>query len=251
MQYREGFFARLGRLVRGIFGLNMSRAEARNAEAVYHNAIRNQRAHHDTLKQALGRLIYLRNKTDAVLEKERDSLDLVERALKDAVLADKDDRALSLIDKKRRVEETIARQEADLTRFSEQAREAKQALADLDGSITRLKNERDEMLARKAHALARRDIQATLDNAMSPHSINMQALENVRESIAVLESQAGLSSELRSSGEDISLESLRVEDSKRRDKETLQALKLELSGRLLPERKTDAITPEERETVAL
>ncbi|MEO1174570.1 MAG: PspA/IM30 family protein, partial [Myxococcota bacterium] len=215
------------------------------------NAIRNQRGHHDTLKQALGRLIYLRNKTDAVLEKERDNLELVERALKDAVLADNDDRALALIDKKRRIQETVERQEADLKRFSDQAREAKQALSDLDGSITRLKNERDEMLARKAHALARRDIQATLDNAMSPHSINMQALENVRESIAMLESQAGLSSEMRTSGEDVSMESLRVEDSKRRDRETLQALKLEMSGRLLPERKSTPVTSESEEAVVL
>ena len=71
-------------------------------------------------------------------------------------------------------------------------------------------------------------IQATLDNAMSPHSVNMQALENVRESIAMLESQAGLSTELRGDQEDVSMESLRRDDAKRRDQEALQALKMEL-----------------------
>lgn len=232
---REGFFGRLSRLLRGIFGSRMSRAESRNAEAVYHNAVRGQRAHHEQLKQALGRLVYLRNKTDAVLDHERDNLELVERALREAAANNDDDRALALIDKKRRLEELITRLNGDHERFSVQAREAKAALGELDTSITRLKNERDEMLARKAHALARRDIQATLDHAMSPHSVNMQALENVRESIAILESQAGLSRELQNDVAPLSLESLRREDEQRRDREALRTLKLELNGRMLPE----------------
>ncbi|MEO0813958.1 MAG: PspA/IM30 family protein [Myxococcota bacterium] len=251
MDQREGFFARFGRLVRGIFGMRMSRAEARNAEAVYHNTIRGQRDHHDKLKQALGRLIYLRNKTEAVLDKEKDNLDLVERALREAAVNDDDKRALLLIDKKRRLQEIVERLESDLARFSEQSREAKGALGEIELSITRLKNERDEMLARKAHALARRDIQATLDNAMSPHSVNMQALENVRESIAMLESQAGLSTELRGDQEDVSMESLRRDDAKRRDQEALQALKMELKGRMLPEHDANLAVAQEQDEIVL
>ncbi len=250
MEEREGFFARLGRLVRGFFGLRMSRAEARNAEAVYHNAIRGQREHHDKLKQALGRLIYLRNKTEAVLDNERDNLELVERALRDAAMGDDDKRALLLIDKRRRLQEVVERLETDLERFSEQAREAKGALGELEASITRLKNERDEMLARKAHAMARRDIQSVLDRAMSPYSVNMQALENVRESIAMMESQAGLSNETRSEVDDVSLEALRRDDAKRRDQEALQALKMELKGRMLPEHDNNLAVAAERDDAA-
>lgn len=231
----RGFFERLVRLLRGIFGYRMSRAEASNAEAVYHNAIRGQREHHERLKQALGRLIYLRNKTDAALEHERETRELIEHALNDSVNDDDDGRALALIERQRRVDEQLERLERDHERFTDQVREGKLALTEISRSIARLHNERDEMLARKFQALARRDIQATLDDALAIQGSHLQALENVRESIAILETQTSLSRHLVTDEHDLSIDALRRQDVERKDREVLQRLKAKLSAEILPE----------------
>ncbi len=248
MQQRKGFFGRLADLWRGIWGVRMTEAEVKNAEAVYHNALNARRRHHDALKEAAGKLLYLRNRAEAELKQHQRDLELVKKALGKAALADEDGRALLLMDKERQLEEAIARCEEQRAQLAGQAEAAKESLAKLASAIDALRTERQQMLARKAHAEARVRARAAYESAVSGGSLEEEALENVREAIARLEDDAGLSPSAHEGG--ISLTALRKEAQEESDRERLLALKMELRGRMLPEPKRQPFASVQREEVA-
>ncbi len=235
----KGFFARLADLWRGFWGVKLENVEVGQAEAVYHRALAERRRHHEELREAASRLVYLRNKTTERLEQGRRDLELVEQALKRAALADEDLKALALIQKRRELAEAIGRAEADLVKLGTQADAAKAGLAKVAQAIEELKAERAQMLARKAHAEAQLRAQQAFESALAAGAVQDPALENVREAILRLESDAGLG-ESAGPGE-ISLAELRREAALADDKQALSTLKLELRGRLLPESPREAL----------
>ncbi len=226
----KGFFARLADLWRGIWGVKLSDAEARNAEAVYHNAINDHVGHHDRLKEALARLVYLRNRIDAELRERTKDLGLVDGALTRAAQAQDDARALALLRKKRQLEQETERLGQELAGLSRQAEKAKEGLLQLQQAIRRLKEERAEMLARKAHALARRDAQQALQRLNDTSDLlgAVSALDNVRESILRLENEVGIEEETPTLPGEVSLRELRRTAEEEADREALADLKARL-----------------------
>ncbi len=239
---RKGFFARLADLWRGFWGVKLSDAEARNAEAVYHNAIADHVRHHDKLKEAIARLVYLRNRMEADHKERGRDLALVEGALKRALSNNDDDLALALIRKKRHFEAEVERLAAELAAMTTQTEKAKEGLQEVQLAIRRLKEERGEMLARKAHALARRDAQEALRRVTDQSSLmgSVSALENVRESIVRLEHEVGMEEEMPQVPGEVSMRDLRREAQDAEDRQTLEELKAELGSHMLVEAAPEA-----------
>lgn len=243
---KKGFFARLFDLWRGMFGVRIRDAEVRNAEVVYHNAIEERAAQHRTLKDAVGRLVYLRNRLDQQIQRAAGDLAVVEGALQRAAAEGDDARSLALIRKRRALTSELERLRGEHARVQVQADEAKEGLRQLADAIRRLKEERTEMLARKAHAMARIEVAETLRAASGDFTASGQALENVREAIARLEYQADLGHEADHEGVgDVSLSELRRSAEDEADLAELEELKRRANGRFLEERTTTAqgITP--------
>ena len=78
--------------------------------------------------------------------------------------------------------------------MSVQAEEAKAGLVSFQGEIEKLKREKHEMLAKKANAEARIQIQETLDGLSTEADI--RALDNVREGINKLQAEADVGEEI-------------------------------------------------------
>jgi len=253
MRRRKGFFARVADLFRGFFGVRLRDAEARNAEVVYHNAITRRERQADGLKDAVARLVYLRNRVEAELQRRRADLRLVEESLVRAARADDDARALDLLRKKRKLEEEVARLAGEHARLTEQTTRSKEGLAAVRKSVAQLKRERDEMIARQAHAEARLEVAEALQASNGDLASTDQALESVRESILHLEQQADLDPGEEPGGDgEVSLAQLRREAAEQADREVLAALKATLNERLLPEGeavKVPAPAAEERQRV--
>jgi phage shock protein A len=234
---RKGFFARVADLWRGFWGVKLSDAEARNAEAVYHNAITNHVGHHDKLKEAIARLVYLRNRMEADHKSHEKDLALVEGALKRALSNNDDDMALALIRKKKHFEAEVERLANELAALTGQTQNAKEGLQEVQLAIRRLKEERGQMLARKAHAVARRDAQEALKRLTDQSHLmgSVSALENVRESIIRLEHEVGLDDETPQLPGEVSMAQLRRDAQDTEDRAVLAELKEELGSHMLVE----------------
>jgi phage shock protein A len=239
---KRGFFARLADLWRGFWGVKLSDAEARNAEGVYHNAIAEHVRHHDKLKEAIARLVYLRNRMDADHQERAKDLSLVEKALARAIANNDDDKALALIRKKRSFEAEVDRLANELAALTQQTQKAKEGLGEVQLAIRRLKEERGEMLARKAHAVARRDAQEALKRLTDQSNLmgSVSALGNVRESIIRLEHEVGLEEETPQIPGEVSMAQLRREFVDEEDRRVLAELKEELGSHMLVEASPEA-----------
>jgi phage shock protein A len=242
---QKGFFARLADLFRGIFGVQLKNAEARNAEAVYHNAISEHVRHHDRLRDAITRMVYLRNKVEADLKDKQNDLRLVIKALSRSVRGSDDDRAIALIRTRNKLTAEVERLQAELQRLATQSDKAKEGLVEVKSAIGRLKVEREEMLARKAHAVARRDAQDALSRLTDVGHLDgaLTALDSVRESILQLEQAVDLDdeAEVEARGE-ISISALRREAVEDAEREELARLKVEAGRNLLAEAQVPAHT---------
>lgn len=188
-----GFFDRVGNLWNGFWGRWLTTRETRNPEAVYEAAIDARIQKHRELKKAASGIVYLRNKLTGELEaRERELVDVLAQ-LPVAVEASDDEVALVLLGRKNELERAVAQLKADLEQVSKQAEDSKAAMVTFQGEIEKLKRERDEMLARKATAEARIQIQETLDGLSTDADI--KALDNVREHIHKLHAEADLGAE--------------------------------------------------------
>lgn len=229
---RKGFFARLADLWRGFWGVRLDHAEVHQTEAVYHRAIEERIGHQAKLKDAVSRLVYLRNRTESAIAQKRKDLELTTAALQRAVLADRDQDGVVLLRKQRALETEIERLEGEHARLQTQSETAKQTLAELSAAVTTLKQERAEMLARKAHASARLDAQQVLASVSGADLTHADAaLENVREAIFRLEGQAGLHPDVDDGTKRMAELEQQIRDEA--DQDTLRAMKMKLRGRLL------------------
>ena len=113
-----------------------------------------------------------------------------------ALPADGDDElALYLIQQKDDASAQIDGIRAELTKVSIQADEAKDGLLSFQTEIEKLKREKEQMLAKRANAKARIDIQESLDGLSM--EADVKALDNVREHISKLQAEADVGSELQ------------------------------------------------------
>ena len=217
------FFDRLAQVWKGFLSLWVSDLENRNPEAVYEAAIEERIKKHRELKKAVSGIVYLRNKLQTELETAEKELIQVNLQIPVAVEEGEDEAALILIQKKDELDAKIVQVRAELEKVSAQAEDAKSGLVQFQGEIEKLKREKTEMLAKKANAEARIQIQETLDGLSTDADI--KALENVRETIQKKTAEADVAGEIRGESLDDKLAKIKAKTANASAKSQLAELK--------------------------
>jgi len=218
-----GFFDRIANVWRGFLSLWVSGIETKNPEAVYEAAIEERVRQHRELKKAVSSIVYLRNKTETELEEKEKELAEVNLQIPIAVEEGEDEVALVLIQKKDELNSQLAGLKGELDKIAAEAEESKASLISYQGEIERLRREKDEMLAKKATAEARIQIQDTLDGLSMEADI--KALENVREHIGKLQAEADVGKEVAGEGLDSKLKKIQAKTATASARAQLEELK--------------------------
>ena len=224
-----GFFDRIANVWKGFMSLWVSDIENRNPEAVYESAIDERVNKHKELKKAVSGIVYLRNKLSTELEGKEKELKEVMTQLPIAIEDGEDEVALVLIQKKDELTNQIEQLAAELTKVSEQAEEAKSGLLAFQAEIGNLKREKEQMLAAKANAEARIQIQETLDGLST--DADVKALDNVREHIQKLQAEADIGSEIQADSLDAKLAKIKEKAANSSAKAQLAEMKKQMDAR--------------------
>lgn len=223
-----GFFSRIANVWSGMLSLFASDVETNNAEAVYESAIEERIKRHRDLKKAVSGIVYLRNKLQGELEEKQKELTDITKQLPVAIEEGEDEAALVLIQKKDELAGQIAEIQVELEKVSAQAEEAKSGLVSFQGEIEKLKREKHEMLAKKANAEARIQIQESLDGLSTEADI--RALDNVREGINKLQAEAEVGTELAEGDLDAKLKEIRAKTATASAKSQLEEMKKQMAA---------------------
>ena len=224
-----GFFDRVGQMWKGFLSLWISDIENRNPAAVYEAAIDERINKHRDLKKAVSGIVYLRNKLQTELEGKEKELADVMAQIPVALEEGDDDVTLVLIEKKDELEVGVAELRVELGNVSAQAEDAKDGLLEFQAEIKKLKREKMEMLAKKANAEARIQIQETLDGLSTDADI--KALDNVRESINHLSAEADVGGEIQGDSLDKKLKDIRAKTANAAAKSQLDEMKKQLAAK--------------------
>lgn len=224
-----GFFDRLANVWRGFLNLWVSDIEARNPEAVYEAAIDERVRKHRELKKAVSGIVYLRNKLSTELEAKENELRDVMQQLPVAIDSGEDEVALVLIQKKDELTASIESLSGELKKVSDQAEDAKSGLLQFQAEIEKLKREKEKMLAAKANAEARIDIQETLDGLST--DADVKALDNVREHINKLQAEADIGAEIKGDSLDAKLAKIKEKASNANARTQLAEMKRQMEAR--------------------
>ncbi len=224
-----GFFNRIGNLWKGFLGLWVSNLESKNPEAVYESAIEERINKHRELKKAVSGIVYLRNKLSSELEQKEREMTEINAQIPVAVEEGEDEVALVLIQKKDELTTQIENLRMELDKVGTQAEEAKQGLIAFAGEIDKLKREKEEMLAKKANAEARIQIQSTLDGLSTDADI--KALDNVREHIGKLQAEADVGAEVEGDSLDARLAKIRSKAADASARSQLDEMKRQMAAR--------------------
>lgn len=224
-----GFFDRLSNVWRGFLSLWVSDIETRNPEAVYEAAIDERVKKHRDLKKAVSGIVYLRNKLSSELEEKERDLKEVMQQLPVALAENEDEVALLLIQRKDELTSAIEALSNDLSKVSNQAEDAKNSLIQFQAEISKLKREKDEMMAAKATAEARIQISETLDGLST--DADVKALDNVREHISKLKAEADIGDEIRGDSLDAKLAKIKEKAGNVSAKNQLAEMKRQMAAR--------------------
>lgn len=224
-----GFFSRIANLWNGFLSLWVSDMESRNPEAVYEAAINDKLKKHKELKKAVSGIVYLRNKLQAELEESEKELLQVAEQIPVAVEEGEDEVALVLIQKKEQLDTSIVELKSELDRVEAQADEAKSGLVAFQAEIEKLRREKEQMIAAKANAEARIEIQEQLSGLTMDDE--MKALNGVRESISKLKAEADVNAEVADSGIDAKLSKIREKAASNSARAKLDEMKKQLAAR--------------------
>lgn len=224
-----GFFDRLANVWRGFLSLWVSDIEARNPEAVYEAAIDERVKKHRELKKAVSGIVYLRNKLSTELESKERQLKEVMQQLPIAIEDGEDEVALLLIQKKDELTNSIEALSAELKKVSDQAEDAKSGLLQFQSEIEKLKREKEKMIAKKANAEARIEIQETLDGLST--DADVKALDNVREHISKLQAEADIGTEIQGGSLDAKLSKIKERANNASARSQLAEMKKQMEAR--------------------
>jgi len=231
--HQENFISRFWKLIAGVFGRKLDKVELRNAEVIYHNAIAAQQGQERKLKAALGQLVQLRNRAEADLQGLDQDLTLIKSALERAALQSDEEQGIKLIEKRQELESRQQRIRVQHEELTSRIKTAQVSMTESHASIDKLRRERGEFLARKAHAEAQLRIQE-LSRRASPSHHDTAAVERVREAVEELESVASIAPHLEhGASQEVSLQSLREEQANDTATTEFRELQQRLSGRLL------------------
>ena len=139
-----------------------------------------------------------------------------------------DEAALVLIQKKDELSSSIVEIQMELEKVSAQAEDAKAGLVTFQGEIEKLKREKHEMMAKKANAEARIQIQETLDGLSTDADI--RALDNVREGIDKLQAEADIGSEMSESNLDAKLAEIKEKTTAASARNQLDEMKKQMAA---------------------
>jgi phage shock protein A len=221
-------FSRLANLVRGFMSLFVTGLEQQHPEIAYENAINTMVEKYNKLKNATAGLIRLREDAADRLQKAQAQQKELTAMLEQAMATGQDDLAVELIERKDTIDTEIASLEAEQGAAEKDVDTAKTALTDVKGEITKLKAEKDRMLAKMQSAQARVRIQDQLEGLSV--DAELRALENVRTGIKDTMAKAKLGEELRESDLDVRLKALKAGSSKATARAKLEALKQQRAG---------------------
>ena len=224
-----GFFDRLANVWKGFRSLWISDVESRNPEAVYESAIDERVRKHRELKKAVSGIVYLRNKLSTELEQKERELREVMGQIPIAIEDGEDEVALVLIQKKDELTTSIEGLSTELKKVSDQAEEAKAGLLQFQSEIEKLKREKESMLAKKANAEARIQIQETLDGLST--DADVKALDNVREHISKLQAEADIGSEIQGDSLDAKLAKIKEKAANSSARSQLEEMKRQMASR--------------------
>ncbi len=216
-------FSRLANLWRGFVSLWISDVEKNHPEIAYENAINGMVEKYAALKRATAAIIRRREDIEERHKSETKELAQVNLDLNTAVETAQDDLALVLIQKKNALETSIAELQLELGVAVKDADGAKASLMQVQAEIKKLKAEKDNMLAKMHSAQARLRIQEQLEGLSVDAEV--KALENVREHIKNLASEAKLGAELGTSSLDQRLSQLRQQSGDVTSRQQLEQLK--------------------------
>lgn len=193
-----GFFSRLANIWRGFLGVFLKGFEAKHPEAVYEAAIAERVKQYHRLTQAVAGIVHLRNRLERELKEKSNELKEIRAQIPVAVEQGEDEAALVLIQRKDTLTDQVTGIKEELAKASQEAEEAKSSLITFQGEIEKLKAEKEQMLARREQAKARLEIQEQLSGLSLDADI--QALDNVRESIDKLDAEADVAKEIAAGG---------------------------------------------------
>jgi phage shock protein A len=224
-----GLFDRIANVWKGFLSLWVSDIENRNPEAVYESAIDERVHRHKDLKKAVSGIVYLRNKLSTELETKERQLKQVMTQLPVAIDEGEDEVALVLIQKKDELTASIEGLSHELKKISDQAEDAKTGLLAFQSEIEKLKREKDSMIAAKANAEARIQIQETLDGLST--DADVKALDNVREHIQKLQAEADIGGELQEGSLDAKLAKIKEKAASSSARSQLAEMKRQMDAR--------------------
>jgi phage shock protein A len=201
------FFSRLSNLFKGFLSLFVSGMERDNPEIVYQNAIDSMLEKFNRAKDAVAGIIALRQRLEVRLANATRELASVNADLEAALTTNQDDLAVILVQKQEQLQGEVASTTSELAGASKTAEEAKQSLMSVKAEITRLKAEKDEMIAKDQTANARIMLQDQLEGLSV--DADLRALDGVREGIKRTVAKADLNAEMAGSDLDNRLAKLR------------------------------------------
>lgn len=216
-------FSRLANLWRGFVSLWISDVEKNHPEIAYENAINGMIEKYASLKRASAAIIRRREDIESRNASETKELAQVNLDLNTAIETNQDDLALVLIQKKNALETSLTELNGELQAAVKDADGAKASLMQVQAEIKKLKAEKDNMLAKMHSAQARLRIQEQLDGLSVDAEV--KALDNVRDHIKNLVSEAKLGAELGSSSLDQRLSQLRQQSGDVTSRQQLDQLK--------------------------
>jgi phage shock protein A len=218
-----GILRRIANLFSGFLSLFVGGVERRNPAIAYENAINALTKKYVALKQATAAVIARRDAIERRLVGEREQLRLTEGDLDSALNQGQDDVAVVLLQRKESLTGEIVELEAEFQESTEDSDEAKTSLNALKAEVTRLKDERDRVIAKLKSAEARIAVQNQLDGLAV--DAELKALEGVRENVTHRIAESKLNKELKESNVETKIATIREIGSKERALKALEDIK--------------------------
>ena len=222
-------FSRIANFFSGLLYSIIGKAEENNPEIAYEAAIQSKIRKQAELKNAVSSIIHLRNTTEAELTDKKDKLEEVDAMLETALDDGDDESAVTLLEHKEELENSIGRLELDFANIEKQAEEAMDALNQFREEIKKLKREKDEMIARDRVAATQSQIAEQLDGLSLDADI--QALQKARDGINTRIAKADVDRELRNNSIENKLDKIKQRSGSTKAKKQLEALKAARAGK--------------------
>jgi phage shock protein A len=210
-------------MITGFFTGKISSIEENNPEIVYENAIQERLKKYKELRIAVSGIVALREKIEVTLKQDEESLSILDEEIEVAMNDGDEELALSLLETKEALEIKVSSGSADLEKYREQSKTATETLNAFQSDIKRLKQEKEQVVAKAQTAEARIKIQDTL-SGMSLDA-DVQALVNVREQVEKKQAEADIGAELNNNSVEKRLDGIKAKTSKSRAQKRLAEMK--------------------------